>query len=47
VAGYVNFNNDTLDNSTAIVNTGTAGQANQSNNGGIVQGGSGAGIHVN
>ena len=47
VAGSANFNNDTLDQSTSIINTGTAGLANQPNNGGIVLGGSGVGIHVN
>ena len=43
--GSANFNNDTLDH-TAIINTGTAGLANQPNNGGIGLAGSGAVISV-
>jgi hypothetical protein len=48
VAGSVNFNNDMLDGTTAIVPNGgsTTTTVNPNNNGGIGIGGSGAGIHI-
>jgi len=47
-AGYVNFNNDKLNN-TAITVTGGATDStlNPANNGNIINGGTGAGIHIN
>ncbi|HEY3762350.1 MAG TPA: hypothetical protein VGN23_11445, partial [Verrucomicrobiae bacterium] len=48
VAGYVNFNNDTLDHAAITVTGGsTDGTMNPGNNGGIGLGGTGAGIHIN
>jgi len=45
-AGYANFNNDTLDGAT-ILNQQTTTTLHPLNNGGIVLGGTGVGIHVN
>jgi hypothetical protein len=47
LAGYVNFNNDTLDHTTPITSSDAPGTVNPNNNGGIVLGGSGTGIHIN
>jgi hypothetical protein len=47
MAGYVNFNNDTLDYTTPIISSDAPGTVNPHNNGGIILGGSGSGIHIN